>query len=92
MENYRDCVSDFQELCTDLQTFNIDLRRDEEFQKSSELLRTIASDKNDGWIPIHVGPRPYAMLLNPVGVYKRQKADALAPALFSNSQILNYIF
>lgn len=41
-ENYRDCVSDFQELCTDLQTFNIDLRRDEEFQKSSELLRTIA--------------------------------------------------
>lgn len=42
VENYRDCVSDFQELCTDLQTFNIDLRRDEEFQKSSELLRTIA--------------------------------------------------
>ena len=42
MENYRDCVSDFQELCTDLQTFNIDLRRDEGFQKSSELLRTIA--------------------------------------------------
>lgn len=42
MENYRDCVSDFQELCTDLQTFNIDLRRDEDFQKSSELLRTIA--------------------------------------------------
>ena len=41
-ENYRDCVSDFQELCTDLQTFNIDLRRDEEFQKSSKLLRTIA--------------------------------------------------
>jgi hypothetical protein len=42
MENYRDCVSDFQELCTDLQTFNIDLKRDEDFQKSSELLRTIA--------------------------------------------------
>lgn len=41
-ENYRDCVSDFQELCTDLQTFNIDLRRDEEFQKSSELLRSIS--------------------------------------------------
>jgi hypothetical protein len=42
MENYRDSVSDFQELCTDLQTFNIDLKRDEDFQKSSELLRTIA--------------------------------------------------
>ena len=42
VENYRDCVSDFQELCTDLQTFNIDLRCDEEFQKSSELLRGIS--------------------------------------------------
>ena len=42
VENYCDCVSDFQELCTDLQTFNIDLRRDDEFQKSSELLRSIA--------------------------------------------------
>lgn len=39
VENYRDCVSDFQELCSDLQQFNIDLRHDEEFQKSSELLR-----------------------------------------------------
>lgn len=42
IESYRDCVSDFQELCTDLQTFNIDLKRDEEFQKSSELLRSLA--------------------------------------------------
>ena len=42
IENYRDCVSDFQELCSDLQQFNIDLRHDEEFQKSSELLRGIA--------------------------------------------------
>lgn len=42
VENYRDCVSDFQELCSDLQQFNIDLRHDEEFQKSSELLRGIA--------------------------------------------------
>ena len=42
LENYRDCVSDFQELCSDLQQFNIDLRHDEEFQKSSELLRGIA--------------------------------------------------
>lgn len=42
VENYRDCVSDFQELCSDLQTFNIDLRRDEEFQKSSELLCSIS--------------------------------------------------
>ena len=42
VENYRDCVCDFQELCTDLQTFNIDLKNDEEFLKSSELLRSIA--------------------------------------------------
>ena len=42
VENYLDCVSDFQELCSDLQTFNIDLRRDEEFQKTSEMLRSIA--------------------------------------------------
>ena len=42
VENYRDCVSDFQELCSDLQKFNIDLRHDEEFQKTSELLRGIA--------------------------------------------------
>ena len=42
VENYRDCVSDFQELCSDLQQFNIDLRHDEEFRKSSELLRGIA--------------------------------------------------
>lgn len=42
VENYLDCVSDFQELCSDLQTFNIDLKRDEEFQKTSEMLRSIA--------------------------------------------------
>jgi hypothetical protein len=41
-ENYRDCVSDFQELCSDLQLFNIDLKHDDEFRKSSELLRGIA--------------------------------------------------
>ena len=42
VEEYSDCVSDFQELCSDLQTFNIDLRQDEEFQRSSDLLRSIA--------------------------------------------------
>lgn len=42
VESYRDCVSDFQELCSDLQTFNIDLKRDEEFLNSCELLRSIA--------------------------------------------------
>jgi hypothetical protein len=42
VEDYCDCVSIFQELCSDLQTFNIDLRQDEEFQKTSELLRSIA--------------------------------------------------
>ena len=42
VEDYCDCVSVFQELCSDLQTFNIDLRQDEEFQKTSELLRSIA--------------------------------------------------
>lgn len=41
VEDYCDCVSIFQELCSDLQTFNIDLRQDEEFQKTSELLRSI---------------------------------------------------
>ncbi len=42
VDKYRDCMSDFQELCSDLQTFNIDMKQDEEFQKSSELLRSIA--------------------------------------------------
>lgn len=42
VEEYENCVSDFQELCSDLQTFNIDLRQDEEFQRSSDLLRSIA--------------------------------------------------
>lgn len=42
VEEYCDCVSDFQELCSDLQMFNIDLRQDEEFQKSSERLCSIA--------------------------------------------------
>ena len=42
IEDYCDCVSAFQELCIDLQTFNIELRHDEEFQKTSELLRSIA--------------------------------------------------
>ena len=42
VEEYWDCVSVFQELCCDLQTFNIDLRQDEDFQKTSELLRSIA--------------------------------------------------
>lgn len=42
IEDYCDCVSAFQELCCDLQTFNIDLRQDEDFQKTSELLRSIA--------------------------------------------------
>ena len=41
-ENYRDCVSDFQELCSDLQLFNIDLKHDDKFRKSSELLRGVA--------------------------------------------------
>ena len=36
-EHYHDCMSDFQELCSDLQTFNIDLRRDEEFLKACML-------------------------------------------------------
>ncbi len=42
VEEYSDCVSDFQELCSDLQMFNIDLRQNEEFQKSSERLCSIA--------------------------------------------------
>ena len=42
VELYCDCVSDFQELCSDLQVWNIDLPRDEEFMKSCELLSSIA--------------------------------------------------
>ena len=42
IEEYADCVSDFQELCNDLQTFNIDLRQDREFLASSAFLRSIA--------------------------------------------------
>lgn len=30
IEQYRDCVSDFQELCSDLQVFNIDIPRNPE--------------------------------------------------------------
>lgn len=41
-ENYRDCVSDFQELCTDLQTFNIDVPRNEKCREVEELLRKLA--------------------------------------------------
>ncbi|MBR1623170.1 MAG: hypothetical protein IJ675_04605, partial [Pseudobutyrivibrio sp.] len=41
-ENYRDCVSDFQELCSDLQQFNIDLRHDEDFLKACDQLRSLA--------------------------------------------------
>ena len=42
VENYRDCVSDFQELCTDLQTFNIDVPRNGKCRKVEELLRKLA--------------------------------------------------
>ena len=41
-ENYRECVSDFQELCTDLQTFNIDVPRNEKCREVEELLRKLA--------------------------------------------------
>lgn len=41
-ENYHDCVSDFQELCTDLQTFNIDVPRNEKCREVEELLRKLA--------------------------------------------------
>ena len=42
VENYRDCVSDFQELCSDLQTFNIDVPRNEKCREVEELLRKLA--------------------------------------------------
>lgn len=42
VELYADAVSDFDELCHDLKTFRIDLEQNEEFQKSSMLLRSIA--------------------------------------------------
>ena len=43
VESYRDCVSDFQELCTDLQVWNIDVPRNPEVieteRKLSEMLK-----------------------------------------------------
>jgi len=42
VENYRDCVSEFQELCTDLQTFNIDVPRNEKCRETEEMLRKLA--------------------------------------------------
>ena len=43
VENYRDCVSDFQELCTDLQVWNIDVPRNSEVleaeRKLTEMLK-----------------------------------------------------
>ena len=42
VENYRDCVSDFQELCTDLQTFNIDVPRSEKCRETEEQLKKLA--------------------------------------------------
>ena len=44
VENYRDCVSDFQELCTDLQTFNIDVPRSEKCRETEEQLKKIEYD------------------------------------------------
>ena len=42
VENYCDCVSIFQELCSDLQTFNIDIPRNEKSREVEELLRKLA--------------------------------------------------
>ena len=43
VDNYRDCVSDFQELCTDLQVWNIDVPHNAEAleaeRKLSEMLK-----------------------------------------------------
>ena len=43
VDNYRDCVSDFQELCTDLQVWNIDVPRNPEVleaeRRLSEMLK-----------------------------------------------------
>ena len=42
VENYCGCVSAFQELCSDLQTFNIDIPRNEKSREVEELLRKLA--------------------------------------------------
>ncbi|MBQ9651580.1 MAG: hypothetical protein IJV13_05150 [Prevotella sp.] len=42
VEEYRDCVGEFQELCTDLQTFNIDVPRNENYRATEDLLRKLA--------------------------------------------------
>ena len=38
VDNYRDCVSDFQELCTDLQEWNIDVPRNPEVLEAEHQL------------------------------------------------------
>ena len=42
VDSYRDCMSDFQELCSDLQTFNIDVPRNEKCRAIEEQLRELA--------------------------------------------------
>jgi len=42
VDSYRDCMSNFQELCSDLQTFNIDVPRNEKCRAIEEKLRELA--------------------------------------------------
>jgi sulfur relay (sulfurtransferase) DsrC/TusE family protein len=42
VDSYRDCMSNFQELCSDLQTFNIDVPRNEKCIAIEEKLRELA--------------------------------------------------
>lgn len=48
VESYRDCVSDFQELCTDLQVWNIDVPRNskvlETESRLNEMLKGVRTD------------------------------------------------
>lgn len=41
VERYQEGVSDFKELCNDLKSFNIDLRRDEVFQATLQQLSSL---------------------------------------------------
>lgn len=50
VESYRDCVSDFQELCTDLQVWNIDVPRNSKVLETESRLNHVT----EGQVPRHL--------------------------------------
>ena len=49
VEDYRDCVSDFQELCNDLQVWNIDVPRNSEVLEAERNLSGSSSGRDYQW-------------------------------------------